>query len=144
MTDENVCLLNARGAGGGNDERNISHFCKVTTIVSSEGHRFYSHLFSHFKGFDDIGRVSTGADADGNIPFFAEGPELFGEDFFKREVVGDAGEDGGICGEGDGGKGRTVHDISIDEFCSQVLSVGSASTISKEKDFVPCLETMGD
>lgn len=144
MSDEDVSLLNPRSAGGGNNEGNICHFRYDSPIVSSKGHCFYSHLFSDLKGFEDIGGVSAGTDANGDIPLFAEGPELFGEDFVKGEVIGDAGENRSICGKGNCGEGRTVYDISIDEFRREVLSIGSASPISEEEKFVSCFEGMGN
>jgi hypothetical protein len=144
MSDEDMSLLNARRAGGGDDKGNICHLCKRTSIVSGEGHCFHPHLFGYLKGFEDIGRVSTGADADGDISFLAEGPELFGEDFIKGKVVGDTGENRSICGEGKRRERRTVHDIAIDEFCGKVLGVGSASPVSEEEEFVPRFEGMRD
>jgi hypothetical protein len=144
VSDENMSFLNTRGAGGGDDKGEVSHFCEHSSIVSGKSNRFHPHLFSYFKGFDDIGGVSARADADGHISFLTEGSQLFGEDLAKRNVIRNAGENRGVCREGDGRERRAVHDIPVDEFCSQVLRVRRASTISEEEDFVSHLEGMRD
>ena len=144
VSDENMGLLDTRCAGRWDSKGNISNLCKHPSIVSSEGHRFYSHLFRDFKGFDHVGGVPAGADTDRNIPFLTEGPELFRKDLIEGHVVGNAGQDRRIGREGDGREGRTVHDISIDEFRSEVLGVGGTSSVSKEKEFVSRFEGMRD
>ncbi len=144
MSNEDVGLLDAGRAGGRNDKGKISHFCNDTPIISGEGDRFHSHLFSHFKSLDDVRGAPTGADTNGYIPSLTEGSELFRKDFVKGNVVGDTGKNGGICRKGDSRQGWTVHDISINKFSSQVLGVSSASPISEEKEFVPRFEGMRD
>jgi len=69
---------------------------------------------------------------------------LLRKDLIEGHVVGNAGQDRRIGREGDGREGWTVHDISIDEFGSEVLGVGGTSSISKEKEFISSFEGVRD
>jgi len=144
MADENVGLLDAGRAGGRNDEGEISHLSDGTSIISGEGDRFHPHLFSHFESLDDVGRVPGRGDADGNISFLPEGPDLFCKDFAESKVIGNTGENGSICGQGNRRQGRAVHDISIDKLRGHVLGVSGASAISEEKKLVPSFKGVRD
>jgi len=144
MADENMGLLDAGRAGGRNDQGEISHLSDGTSVISGEGDRFDPHLFSHFESLDDVGGVPGRGDADGNIAFLPKGPELFCEDFAKSKVVGNTGENGSICGQGNCRQRRPIDDISIDKFRSHVLGIGSAPAISEEKKLVPSFKGVRD
>jgi len=144
MSDEDVNLLNAGRAGGWDNEGDLGDLYQGAAIVSGQGDCLHPHLFGHFECFDDIGRGPAGADADGDIPFFAEGLELFSKDLAKREVIRNAGEDRGVGGQSDRRKGGAIHNIAVDKFCGEMLGVSRASSISEEEEFIARLETMGD
>jgi hypothetical protein len=144
VSDENVRFLNAGCAGRGDEKGDIGFLGELAPIHSGEGYSFHSHLFCRFNGPDHIGRVSAGAETDRNIPFLAEGLQLFREDFVKGKVVGDAGENGGIRRQSDGREGRALHQISVDEFCSEMLSICCASPIPEEKKFIPFLKGLNN
>jgi len=144
VTHEDMDLLNAGGAGGWNDQGVVSDFGQHSSVISREGDGLYTHLFGDLKGFEDVRGSSAGADPDGNIPFFPKGFELFGKDFIKREVVGDAGQDRGVRGQSDCRQWGAIHNIAIDKLCRQMLGICSTPAISKEEEFIPHLKTVGD
>ncbi len=139
-----VNLLNTWGAVGGNDEGIVGHFCEVASVVSRQGDGFNAHLLGHLDGPDNVSRVSTSADTDSDVSFFPQGHNLLGEDLRKTIIVADAGEDGGIRAQGDGGKGRTLHEETVDKLCGEVLGLRCAASVAEEQDLVPVLEGIGN
>ena len=76
---------------------------------------------------EDVGRITAGADTPGNVAFFPERLNLFGENFIEMIIVANAGENGRICCQGDGRQWRALNLKAVDEFGCQMLSICSAS-----------------
>jgi len=80
-------LLYPRGVVGGNDNIVVAEILHLPASFSTETNTFHAGIFSVCQGIDHIRAIATGADADQQITFFAEGFHLPVEDAIEPIVV---------------------------------------------------------
>ena len=103
-----VGLLDVHGDVGGDDDVVVAEGGHFPAAVAGEADGVDVHLFCLVEGFEDVGRVAGGGDAEEDVAGLAEGFDLACEDLVEAEVVAAGGEDGGVGGEGDGAEGGAV------------------------------------
>lgn len=133
-------LLDPRGAGRVDVEAVIRHAQSLTAIVAGKGDGRHARLRGLAKSFEHIGRSPAGGDTPGDVPLLTEGLDLSGEDEGKIRIVADAGQEGGVGGQGDGRQGGPVEEKAVDEFCGDMLGVGGAAAVAEDEDFVALTE----
>jgi len=94
-----------------------------------------------FNRFYDIGRITAGTDAPGNVAFFSKSFNLFRKNIIKMIIVPNAGQNGCIGRQGDGGQGRAFDLKAVDEFGGQVLGICSASAVAENKQLTSRCDT---
>ena len=96
------------------------------------------------EGFEDVGGVAGGGDAEEDVAGLAECFDLALEEAIEAEVVAACGEDGGVGGEGDGAESGAVDGEAYDEFGDEVLGVGGGATVAGDEEFVAGAHGLGD
>jgi hypothetical protein len=61
---------------------------------------------------------------------------LFDKDIVIRKIIAHAGQDGCVCGQGDGWQGRTVDEKTVYELGGHVLGIGRAAAIAEHHELV--------
>src|SRR5277367_3279090 len=95
------------------------------------------------EGFEDVGGVAGGGDAEEDVAGLAEGFDLAGEDLVEAEVVGAGGEDGGVGGECDGAEGGAVFGEADYELGYEVLGVSGGAPVAGNEELVAGFERLG-
>ena len=91
---------------------------------------------------NDVWRIPTGTNCPGYIPLYPECINLLGEDLIKALIIGHAGEDRSVSGEGHCWKRGTRFHKTIDELRSDMLRVCCATTVSKQEYLVTRSESI--
>src|SRR5207247_716407 len=86
------------------------------------------------EGAEDVGGVAAGGEADEEVACVAEGFDLAREDLVEAEIVGGAGDDGGIA-QRDGGEGAAVFLETGDELFGEMHGVGGGAAVAGDEDF---------
>ena len=125
-------------SGGGIRFHREHEIGTVTQFACPAGHA--DGCNPHFVGgrncLEDVGRITAGADAPGDVAFFPERLNLFGKNFIEMIIVADAGENGRIGCQGNGCQGRALNLEAVDEFGRQMLSICGAAAVAENKDFI--------
>ena len=138
-----VRLLDVHGDGRGDDDVVVAEVAHFAAVVAGEADGGNARFFALVKGFDDVGRVAGGGDAEEDVAGLAEGFDLAGEELIEAEVVTGGGEDGGVGGEGDGAEGGAVDGEADDELGDEVLGVGGRATVAGDEELVAGLHSFG-
>ena len=83
-----------------------------------------------FDGFDNVGGVAGGGDADQNVAGTSERAHLFAEHMVKAVVVADGGQRGSVRRQRDGGKFHALFFKASGHFGGEVLRVGSRTAVA--------------
>ena len=73
----------------------------------------------------DITRIATGRYSERHVPLFAQGFDLFGEDFFIVVIVRDAGDGRRVGSESQCRQRRSLDSKTVDELSGYVLRIGA-------------------
>jgi hypothetical protein len=131
-----VAFLDPRGCLGIYDQGELADLSQFTSTTSCQAQGVKAPIAGGLHGKKHIFRVAAGADSPGDIVFLAEGHDLLGKDFIKRKVIGNAGQHRGVGSEGHRRQGLAVYGKTINEFCRNVLGIGSAASIAKDQKLV--------
>ena len=94
-----------------------------------------------FNRLDDIGGVTAGADAPGDVTRSAKSFYLFGKNIIEVIIVADAGQYGCVGRQGNGCQGRAFNLKAVDKFGRQVLGIRRAAAIAENEYFVAAPST---
>ncbi len=131
-----VGFLDVHGGAGGDDDVVIAEGAHFAAVAAAEADGVDAHLFALEEGFDDVGGVAGGGDAEEDVVGLGEGFDLPLEEVVVAEVVSGGGEDGGVGGEGDGAERGAVDGESDDELGDEVLGVGGGATVAGDEELM--------
>ncbi len=94
-----------------------------------------------FECEDEVGALPAGGEDDENVFGRREGFDLAFEDVLEAEVVGDAGEGGGIGIEAGGGEWVTGFAIFAEQFFSEVKGLRRGAPVATGEDFAAKLKS---
>jgi len=144
VAEQDVALLNARSIVGRHAQTNINKGFEFAAGTPGEGGGVHARFFGESDSVKDIGGIAAGGDSDGHVAGAAESFDLAGEDAAEAVIVGDGGDGGKICGQGERGKSGTIKGEAANEFRGDVLGVRGAAAITEEENLVAALEGMDE
>jgi hypothetical protein len=103
VEEEFVGFLDAGCDGPGDMDFDVGGAFGESTTFSQKNDASHANSLRFFDGGENIARLSARGKPDENIPRFAEGADLAGEDVLEGVVVADGGEESPVGAEGDGG-----------------------------------------
>src|SRR5581483_5121787 len=83
----------------------------------------------------NAGRVAAGSEDDQQIAGLGQAGELAGKHAIVPKIIGDAGEERAVGGEGDGGKGAAASGIAADQFGGKMLRLRRAAAVAAGEEF---------
>ncbi len=131
MAEQDVAFLNARSIVGRHAQTNINKGFEFAAGTPGEGGGVHAHFFGDRDGVKNVGRIAACGNGDGDVAGAAEGFDLSRKDSAEAVIIGDGGDGGEICGEGERGKGGTIEGEAANEFRGDVLGVRGAATIAE-------------
>ena len=132
MAEQEVAFLNARSIVRRHAQTKINNGFEFAAGSSGEGGGVHAHFLGESDSLKHVGRIAAGGDGDGDVPGAAEGFDLARKDAAKAVIIGDGGDGGKICGQGERGKGGAIKGEAADEFRGDVLGVRGAAAIAEE------------
>jgi len=92
---------------------------------------WHAHFFWRERQREGRWGIAAGGNGDGNVAGAAKGFDLAGEDAAEAVVIGDSGDGGKICGQGERGKSGAIKGEAANEFRGDVLGVRGAAAITE-------------
>ena len=142
MAEQDVALLNARSIVRRHAQTNINKRFEFAAGTTGKGGSVHAHFLGESDGVKDVGGIAAGGDGDGNVAGVAKGFDLARKDAAEAVIIGDGGDGGKICSEGERGESGTIKGEAANEFRGDVLGVRGAATIAEEENLVAALEGM--
>jgi len=142
VAEQDVAFLNARSIVRRHAQAKINNGFEFAAGTSGEGGGVHAHFFGESDSVKDVGRIATGGNGDGNVAGAAEGLDLARKDAAEAVIIGDGGDGGKICGEGERGKSGAIKGEAANEFRSDVLGVRGTAAVTEEENLVAALEGM--
>ena len=144
MEQELVCFLDAGGGVGLDDQFEISDAAQGATVFAEQGDDLHLRLMCLLGGEAQSFAVAAGGKDDQHVTGAAVGLDLAGEDPVESKVIGNAGDEGWVGGEGEGGQGGAVGIESTDEFLGEVHGVCGAAAVADGQHFLAADEAGRD
>ncbi len=104
----------------------------------------HAHFFGESDGVKHVGGITAGGNGNGNVTRAAKGFDLAGEDAAETVIIGDGGDGGKICGQGERGKCGAIKGEAANKFRGDVLGVRGAAAIAEEENLVAALKSMDE
>jgi len=142
VAEQDVALLNARSIVRRHAQTNINIGFEFPAGAPGEGGSVHAQLSSESDSVKDVGGIAAGGYGNGNVAGAAKGFNLAGEDAAEAVIIGDGGDGGKICGQGERRKRGAIKGEAADEFRGDVLGVRGAAAITEEQNLVAALERM--
>jgi hypothetical protein len=108
-----------------------------TTVSAKEGNRFDPHSARCLERLEDVGRFRAGGEGDEDVAGLAQGAHLPRKDMLEAVVVGDAGQDGRMRSECDGGQWMAILFIATDEFGGQMCASAALPPFPQTSNLQP-------
>ncbi len=140
VAEQDVAFLNARSIVRRHAQTNINKGFEFAAGTPGEGEGVHAHFPGDRDGVKDVGGIAAGGNGDSDVAGAAEGLDLARKDPAEAVIIGNGGDGGKICGQGERGKGGPIKGEAADEFRGDVLGVRSAAAIPEEENFVALLE----
>lgn len=113
----------------------LSMAAYFAAVAAGQGDDVHIAFVCGFDGFDDVGGIAGGGNADEDVACTSERAHLFAEYVVETVVVADGGQRGGVCGQGDGGEFHAFFLKTPGHFGGEVLRVGSRTAVAAGQDF---------
>jgi hypothetical protein len=140
VQDQGVGFLNSSAVGVGDNDLEIGFAFGLAATFAKERHGFYAFAPRGCEGAEDVGRIAARRKTNQQVIRVGQSFDLPGEDLVETVVVADAGEQGTIGDEADGGKGGSMGAKVTDQFLGEMHGVGGAASIAASKDFTTGFE----
>ena len=127
-------LLNPCRRAAFHHESNIHEAAETTSVPARESDSVQPLTACCFDRGNNVWGISTGADGQENIPFHGNRLNLLGKDVFKRIVVSDARNDGGIRRQSDSREGRALKQEAVYKFSGNMLRISRASAVAADEE----------
>src|SRR6516162_6014405 len=137
VPDENMTLLNARRLARRSTETKV-HVCRQFQLSSGSTRKSngqQAKTFRCHKSLYNIRGVSAGRYSDCRVTCTGQRFQLAGEDVLKAIVVGDRCKAGGIHGERQCSKSRTINHETAYKVRGEVLRIRRTTTIPEKENF---------
>ena len=135
MPDGDVRFLNALGIARGDVDEQIHDVSQFAAGFASQRNEKCSAPAARLDAANNVHAAAARGERDEHIAARNYGFDLARENEFDAEIVAGSGEYGSIRREREPGEGFSVALEPHDEFRSQMLGIGRATTISKVHDF---------
>jgi hypothetical protein len=129
-------FLNASSGRAGDDPFRFGPALEFAAPATAQHQGAHAAGCRQLQRKDEVGGIAAGGEEDQHVAGSAQRLDLPTEDAFKAEVIGDAGQRGAICDQGDGRKSPAVLLVAPDQFLGKMESVGRAATIAGGQNFV--------
>lgn len=144
MPEQDVALLNARSIVRRHAQTNINNGFEFAAGTPGEGSGVHAHFPGEGDSVKHVGGIAAGGNGNGNVAGAAKGFDLAGEDAAEAVIVGDGGDGGKICGQGERGKSGAIKGETANELRGDVLGVRGAAAITEEQNLVAALEGLDE
>src|SRR5580658_7930104 len=130
-------LLRGGAARARHDELAGGEAFGFAAAAAEEGEAVEAELFRRSERGEDVGGVSARGEGDQKIARLGERGNLARKNIVIAEIVGDAGEQRAVGGEGDGGKRAAGLGVAADELGGEVLRLGRAAAVAADEKLFP-------
>ena len=139
------CLMNdgkILACGNGGSAADAQHFAaemtgrfekermELAAVAAGHGDDVHIAFVCRFDGFDNVGGVAGGGDADQNVAGTSECAHLFAEYVVETIVVADGGQGGSVRRQRDRGQFHALFFKASGHFGGEVLRVGSRTAVA--------------
>lgn len=144
MAEQDVAFLNARSIVRRHAQTKINNGFESSARTSGEGGGVHAHFLGESDSVKHVGRIAAGGNGNGNVAGAAKRFDLAGKDATEAVIIGNGGDGGKICGQGERRKSGAIKGETADEFRGDVLGVRGAAAITEEEYLVAALEGMDE
>ena len=129
-----VGLLNGCGVFSSHHDRGVAEVAGRAAVASEKSYAVTALAARGVKGFENVRASAAGGEDDQGILFADEAFRLAGENLVKTEIIGDAGQGGGVAVEAGAGKGWSIAPKASQEFLGQVEGFSRRASVSTGVD----------
>ena len=144
VENDGVDFLNPSRGLTGHDNLVITGLLGFATVLSGQQDGFYPQFLCLLEGGEHVRAVAARAEADEDVAWFAECPNLTCKDLIVTIVVGDTSERRDVRVEANGREWRTINEITSNQFLRQMEGIGGASAIAAAEQLVAISEAGND
>ena len=128
-------FLDAGGDSAGDMDFDVGGAFGEASTFSEKNDASHADPLRFLNGGENITRLSARGEPNEDIPRFAEGSDLAGEDVLEGVVVADGGEEPAVGAEGDGGIRAAVALEAAGELGGDVAAIGCAAAVATNEKF---------
>src|ERR1017187_3925238 len=140
VEDQRVGLLDSSAVGVGDDDFQVGFVACLAATFAKELHGFYALVLRSSEGLENVWRISARRKTNQEVVGVGQSLDLSGENLVEAVVVANAGEQGGIGHEADGGKRGPMVPKVTDEFLGKMHGVSGAAAVAAREDLAARLE----
>jgi hypothetical protein len=133
-------LLDSSAVGVGDDDFEVGFTSGVAAAFAKERDGFYAFAPGGSECAENVGRIPARRKANQQVIRAGQSLHLSGENLVETVVVANAGEQGAIGDEADGGKGGAMVPKVTDQLLGKVHGVSGAAPVAAGEDFAAGLE----
>ena len=137
MTEQDVALLNARSIVRRHAQTDINNGFEFASGTPGEGGGVHAHFPGEGDSVKHVGGIAAGGNGNGNVAWASKGFDLPGEDAAEAVIIGDGGDGGKICGQGERGKSGAIKGEAANEFRGDMLGVRALPPLPKRRTLLP-------
>lgn len=128
-------FLDASGDSAGDMDFDVGGAFGETSAFSEKNDAPHTYTLRFFNGGEDIARLAARGESNEDIPCFAEGADLAGEDVLEGVVVADGCEEPAVGAKGDGGIRAAIALEAAGELGGDVAAIGCAAAVATNEKF---------